>query len=54
VAVSGTMLRKTLSEGGQVSEHFSRPEVLAILKEYYATPGDKVEVTLHKYAKGER
>lgn len=36
VAVSGTMLRKTLSEGGQVPEHFSRPEVLAILKEYYA------------------
>lgn len=40
VAVSGTMLRKTLSEGGQVPEHFSRPEVLAILKEYYAK-GDK-------------
>ncbi len=42
VAVSGTMLRKTLSEGGQVPEHFSRPEVLAILKEYY------------KYARGEK
>jgi sulfate adenylyltransferase len=48
------MLRKTLSEGGQVPDHFSRPEVLAILKEYYATLDDKVEVTLHKYAKGEK
>ena len=54
VAVSGTMLRKTLSEGGQVPDHFSRPEVLAILKEYYATLDDKVEVALHKYAKGEK
>lgn len=54
VAVSGTMLRKTLSEGGQVPDHFSRPEVLAILKEYYATLEEKVEVKLHKYAKGEQ
>ena len=54
VAVSGTMLRKTLSEGGRVPDHFSRPEVLAILEEYYATIDDKVEVTLHKYAKGEQ
>ncbi len=54
VAVSGTMLRKTLSEGGEVPEHFSRPEVLTILKEYYRTLEDKVEVQLHKYAKGER
>jgi len=54
VAVSGTMLRKTLSEGGDVPDHFSRPEVLAILKEYYAQLEDKVEVTLHKHAKGEK
>jgi sulfate adenylyltransferase len=54
IAVSGTMLRKTLSEGGVVPEHFSRPEVLAILQEYYRTLEDKVEVRLHKYAKGER
>lgn len=54
VVVSGTMLRKTLSEGGRVPEHFSRPEVLAILQEYYATLDEKVEVKLHKYAKGER
>ncbi len=54
VAVSGTMLRKTLSEGGEVPDHFSRPEVLAILKEYYATLEEKVEIKLHKYAKGEK
>jgi len=54
VAVSGTMLRKTLSEGGEVPDHFSRPEVLAILKEYYAGLDEKVEIKLHKYAKGER
>ena len=53
VAVSGTMLRKLLSEGAAVPEHFSRPEALAILREYYATVDD-VEVTLHKYVKGER
>jgi sulfate adenylyltransferase len=54
VVVSGTMLRKTLSEGGEVAEHFSRPEVLAVLKEYYATLEQKVEVRLHKYATGDR
>jgi sulfate adenylyltransferase len=54
VVVSGTMLRKTLSEGGEVAEHFSRPEVLAVLKEYYSTLEHKVEVALHKYATGER
>ncbi len=53
VAVSGTMLRKTLAEGGQVPPHFSRPEVLAILKEYYAQLEEKVEIKLHKYARGE-
>ncbi len=54
VVVSGTMLRKTLSEGGDVPDHFSRPEVLAILKDYYATLEEKVDVKLHKYATGER
>jgi sulfate adenylyltransferase len=54
VNVSGTMLRKTLSEGGEVPDHFSRPEVLAILREYYATLDDRVDIPLHKHAKGER
>ena len=33
--VSGTQLRKWLSEGAEVPAEFSRPEVLAILREYY-------------------
>ena len=34
--VSGTQLRKSLAEGGTVPPEFSRPEVLEILREYYA------------------
>jgi sulfate adenylyltransferase len=34
--VSGTQLRKWLSEGAAVPPEFSRPEVLEILREYYA------------------
>jgi sulfate adenylyltransferase len=37
LAVSGTQLRKSLSEGADVSPEFSRPEVLAILRKYYAS-----------------
>ena len=34
--VAGTQLRKWLSEGSEVPPEFSRPEVLVILREYYA------------------
>jgi sulfate adenylyltransferase len=34
--VSGTQLRKWLEEGAEVPPEFSRPEVLSILREYYA------------------
>jgi len=34
--VSGTQLRQWLSEGAPVPPEFSRPEVLAILREYYS------------------
>jgi sulfate adenylyltransferase len=46
--VSGTKLRKWLSQGADVPAEFSRPEVLAILREYFASIGaaDKVEVKL--------
>ncbi len=46
--LSGTKLRKALSEGEEVSVKFSRPEVLAILRKYYAGLKDdeKVEVKL--------
>ena len=46
--LSGTKLRKMLSEGAEVPDHFSRPEVLAILREHYAGLGEdeNVEVVL--------
>ena len=53
--VSGTALRKSLSEGQEIPAEFSRPEVLAILREYYAglSDDDNVEVKLHNAATGE-
>jgi sulfate adenylyltransferase len=50
--LSGTALRKGLSEGGPIPAEFSRPEVLSILKAYYANLTEKVEVKLHGYATG--
>jgi len=44
--LSGTKLRKMLSEGSDVPAEFSRPEVLAVLREYYAGLDEKVEVKL--------
>ena len=46
--VSGTKLRKWLSEGDPVPPEFSRPEVLEILRHYYAGLADdeRVEVKL--------
>ena len=46
--VSGTKLRKWLSEGSPVPAEFSRPEVLEILRKYYAglEASEKVEVKL--------
>jgi sulfate adenylyltransferase len=46
--VSGTKLRKWLSEGDPVPPEFSRPEVLEVLRAYYAGLADheKVEVKL--------
>ena len=45
---SGTQLRKMLSEDGEVPAEFSRPEVLAVLRAYYAglAEDEKVEVKL--------
>jgi sulfate adenylyltransferase len=51
--LSGTMLRKTLSEGGEVPADFSRPEVLAILQDYYQNLEDKVDIKLHRGATGD-
>lgn len=51
--LSGTMVRKTLSEGGELPKEFSRPEVVKILQEYYAGLEEKVEIKLHGAATGD-
>lgn len=50
--LSGTLLRKLMSEGKPVPKEFSKPEVIAILKEYYDSLEEKVEVKLHGHATG--
>jgi len=52
VLLSGTMLRKGLSEGTEIPDHFGREEVLDILREYYAGLTEKVEIKAHKAATG--
>ncbi len=44
--LSGTKLRKALSENSEVPAEFSRPEVLAVLREYYAGLTEKVEIKM--------
>lgn len=51
--LSGTKLRKMLSEGTTVPDHFSRPEVLTILQAYYQGLTEKVEIKTHKYSEGQ-
>lgn len=50
--LSGTMLRKLMSEGKPVPKEFSKPEVIAVLKEYYDQLEQKVEIKLHSKATG--
>ena len=51
--LSGTLLRKLMSEGKPVPAEFSKPEVIAVLKQYYDHLEDKVEVQLHAAATGD-
>jgi len=53
VLLSGTMLRKMLSEGQELPDHFGRDEVVAILREYYEGLTEKVEIKTHKAATGD-
>jgi sulfate adenylyltransferase len=48
ILLSGTKLRKALSDGEEVSDKFSRPEVLEILRAYYGSlkDEDKVEIKM--------
>ncbi len=50
--LSGTKLRQMLSEGEDVPDHFSRPEVLIILRKYYEGLTEKVKIKTHKYSEG--
>jgi len=52
VLLSGTILRKLLSEGGKIPDHFGRDEVLAILRGYYKGLTEKVEIKTHRAATG--
>ena len=52
VLLSGTMLRKGLSEGTEIPDHFGRDEVLDILREYYSGLTEKVAIKTHKAAEG--
>ncbi|WP_319547570.1 sulfate adenylyltransferase [Desulfogranum marinum] len=53
VILSGTKLRKALSEGAEIVDHFGRDEVLDHLKAYYAGLTEKVEVKMQGAASGE-
>lgn len=52
VILSGTKLRKALSEGAEIVPHFGRDEVLVILKAYYQGLTEKVEVKMQGAASG--
>ncbi len=52
VILSGTKLRKALSEKADVPDHFGREEVLVILREYYEGLTEKVEIKMQKAASG--
>lgn len=53
VILSGTKLRKMLSEGEAIPDHFGRDECLAILREYYEGLTEKVEVKMQRAASGD-
>jgi sulfate adenylyltransferase len=50
VVLSGTKLRKALSEGATVPDHFGREEVLVLLREYYQGLTEKVEIKMQSHA----
>ena len=52
VILSGTKLRKALSDGAEVVDHFGREEVLVHLRKYYEGLTEKVEVKMQGAASG--
>jgi sulfate adenylyltransferase len=53
VILSGTKLRKALSEGAEVVDHFGRDEVLVHLRAFYEGLTEKVEVKMQGAASGQ-
>lgn len=53
VILSGTKLRKALSDGAEVVDHFGRDEVLEHLRLYYEGLTEKVEVKMQGAASGD-
>ncbi len=53
VILSGTKLRKALSEGAEVVDHFGRDEVIEHLRKYYEGLTEKVEVKMQGAASGD-
>ncbi|MBM9603164.1 sulfate adenylyltransferase [Desulfopila inferna] len=53
VILSGTKLRKALSEGAEIVDHFGREEVLDHLRKYYEGLTEKVEVKMQGAASGD-
>ena len=53
VILSGTKLRKALSDGAEIVDHFGRNEVLDHLKIYYGGLKEKVEVKMQGAASGD-
>jgi len=54
VILSGTKLRKALSDGAEIVDHFSRDEVLDHLREYYEGLTEKVEIKMQSHAEGSK
>lgn len=54
VVLSGTKLRHALSNNEPVVDHFGREEVLVILRAYYASLTERVEVKLQSHAEGSK
>jgi len=53
VILSGTKLRKALSEGAEIVDHFGRDEVIEHLRAYYEGLTEKVEVKMQGAASGD-
>ena len=54
VILSGTKLRKALSDGAEIVDHFGRDEVLDHLREYYEGLTEKVEIKMQSHAEGSK